>query len=231
MLDLTGVHSGYDRTPVLHGVTLTARPGEILCLLGRNGAGKTTTLKTIMGLLRPTSGSITLDGEDLTSLPAHEIPRRRIGYIPQGRRLFTPLTVAENLDVALMACNEGPDTRAWVLDIFPRLADRLNQRAGTLSGGEQQMLATARALCLRPRVLLLDEPSEGLQPAMIDAIRQVILYLRREGVAIILVEQRLDMALGVADHIAFLQTGRNLETLSIEALRRDPARAAAHLGV
>lgn len=231
MLDLTGVHSGYDRTPVLHGVSLTARPGEILCLLGRNGAGKTTTLKTIMGLLRPTSGSITLDGEDLTSLPAHQIPRRRIGYIPQGRRLFTSLTVAENLDVALMACNEGPDTRAWVLDIFPRLADRLNQRAGTLSGGEQQMLATARALCLRPRVLLLDEPSEGLQPAMIDAIRQVILYLRREGVAIILVEQRLDMALGVADHIAFLQTGRNLETLSIEALRRDPARAAAHLGV
>lgn len=231
MLDLTGIHSGYDRTPVLHGISLTARPGEILCLLGRNGAGKTTTLKTIMGLLRPTSGSITLDGEDLTSLPAHEIPRRRIGYIPQGRRLFTPLTVAENLDVALMACNEGPDTRAWVLDIFPRLADRLNQRAGTLSGGEQQMLATARALCLRPRVLLLDEPSEGLQPAMIDAIRQVILYLRREGVAIILVEQRLDMALGVADHIAFLQTGRNLETLSIEALRRDPARAAAHLGV
>ena len=162
MLTVEAIDVDYGAVRVLHGVSLALAPGEVLCLLGRNGAGKTTTLRAIMGLIRPRAGRVALDGADLTRLPAHEVPKRGIAYVPQGRRLFPYLTVAENLRMGLLVRAGGADTLDWALGLFPVLRERLGQRAGTLSGGEQQMLATARALCAGPRHLLLDEPTEGL---------------------------------------------------------------------
>jgi branched-chain amino acid transport system ATP-binding protein len=231
MLELSDIQAAYGRVKVLHGVSLSARPGEIHCLLGRNGAGKTTVMKAIMGLVPLSAGSITLEDERLDQLPAHEVPKRRVGYVPQGRRLFPELSVAENIEIGLMTCNADAATRDWVLDIFPPLQDRLDQQANTLSGGEQQMLATARALCLRPRVLLLDEPTEGLQPSMIEQIRQVVLRMKAEGVAVLLVEQRVDAVLSIADQVTFVENGRDLETLTADDLRAHPEKLKLHLGV
>ncbi len=231
MLQLDRINAGYGRAQILRDVSLTLQRGEILCLLGRNGAGKTTTMKAIMGLVPLMSGAVRLDDVTLSALPAHKVPGHGIGYVPQGRRLFAELTVAQNLEIGLMARNSGAGVRDEVLQIFPRLRDRLEQRAQTLSGGEQQMLATARALCLRPDYLLLDEPTEGLQPSMIQAIRQVIVMLRDRGVGILLVEQRVDAVLSVADRVAFLENGRNLDTLPAQALRQDPGLIERHLGV
>jgi branched-chain amino acid transport system ATP-binding protein len=231
MLEIRDIHCAYDKAQILQGVSLSVSPGEILCVMGRNGAGKTTTLKAIMGLVRTTSGSISLDGEEISRLPAHNIARLGLGYVPQGRRLFSELTVAENLEIGLMTRRSGVKTRDRVLEIFPRLRERLNQRAETLSGGEQQMLATARALCLKPGVLLLDEPTEGLQPSMIEQIRQVILAMKNEGVAIILVEQRVDAVLAIADRITFIENGHSRETLKAEKLDRDNEYLARYVGV
>jgi branched-chain amino acid transport system ATP-binding protein len=231
MLEVRDIHAAYGSVKVLYGVSFTAQAGEILCLLGRNGAGKTTALRCVMGLLPITEGAVQLDGQDLSGLPGHEIPRRGIGYVPQGRRLFAELTVAENIQMGLMTRGEGTETRDWVLGLFPRLRERLGQVAGTLSGGEQQMLATARALCLRPKVLLLDEPTEGLQPSMIDQIRAVISRMKDEGVAIVLVEQRIDAVLELADRAVFIENGRMLDTMDHAALRQDPARVKTYLGI
>ncbi len=231
MLELRGINSGYGRAQVLRDVSLSVAPGEILCLMGRNGAGKTTMMQTIMGLLPLMSGEVLIDGQIVSTLPAHEVPRAGVGYIPQGRRLFAGLTVAQNLEIGLRARNSGPEVLDEVLALFPRLKERMNQRAQTLSGGEQQMLATARALCLRPKVLLLDEPTEGLQPSMIEAIRQVIVQMRDAGVAILLVEQRVDAVLSVADRVAFIENGRNGETLPAEALRADRSIVDRYIGV
>ena len=231
MLELDRINSGYGKAQVLRDFSLRVAPGEILCLLGRNGAGKTTTMQTIMGLLPLMSGSIRLEGEDISRRPAHEIPRAGIAYIPQGRRLFTGLTVAQNLEIGLRTRNHGKDTLDDVLELFPRLRERMNQRAETLSGGEQQMLATARALCLKPKALLLDEPTEGLQPSMIQAIRQVIVKMRSAGVAILLVEQRVDAVLEVADRVAFIENGRNGATMDAEELRADHSIVDRYIGV
>ena len=231
MLEITNIEAGYGDLLILFDLSLTAKAGQITCIAGRNGAGKTTLMKAIMGLVPLSGGEITLDGAPLSTLPAHKIAQQQIGYIPQGRRLFTEMTVAENIEIGLMVRGAGHDVRERVLDIFPRLRERLNQRAETLSGGEQQMLATARALCVEPRVLLLDEPTEGLQPSMIDQIRQVVLRMRDEGVAVILVEQRVDAILSLADKVVFVENGRNLETVTGEALRADPDVVARHLGV
>ncbi|MEL6217999.1 MAG: ABC transporter ATP-binding protein [Pseudomonadota bacterium] len=231
MLKVEVIDAGYGRMRVLYGVSLEARPGEITCLLGRNGAGKTTTMKAIMGLLPLTAGAVTLGERAISGLPAHEVPRQRIGYVPQGRRLFSELTVAENIEIGLMVRGSGEAVRQRVLGLFPRLGERLSQRAGTLSGGEQQMLATARALCLEPEVLLLDEPTEGLQPSMIQAIRDVVVQMRSEGVAVLLVEQRVDAVLEIADRVVFLENGRTLETAAGDSLRADPARLHHYLGV
>lgn len=231
MLRVEAIDAGYGRMRVLYGVSLEARAGEITCLLGRNGAGKTTTMKAIMGLLPLTAGRVTLDGTEISGLPAHRVPEHRIGYIPQGRRLFSELTVAENIEIGLMTRGSGSAVRDRVLALFPRLAERLSQRAGTLSGGEQQMLATARALCLEPQVLLLDEPTEGLQPSMIQAIRDVIVQMRVEGVAVLLVEQRVDAVLEIADRVVFLENGRTLETAAADDLRADPQQLHRYLGV
>ncbi|QMU59849.1 MAG: ATP-binding cassette domain-containing protein [Boseongicola sp.] len=231
MLEVKDIHVAYGQVKTLHGVSLKVKASEILCLLGRNGAGKTTTLKSIMGLLPVSAGSVTLEGQSLLDLQPHHIPRHGIGYIPQGRRLFPELTVAENIEIGLMARKQGPDTREWVLELFPRLRERLGQQAGTLSGGEQQMLATARALCLRPKVLLLDEPTEGLQPSMIEQIRQVIVKMRDEGFAIILVEQRMDAILALADRVTFIENGRDIDAMTGDALKKDPEKLKQYLGV
>lgn len=231
MLRVEDLRAGYGAAEVLHGVSLTVATGEILGLMGRNGAGKTTLLRAMMGLLPLMAGAVWLGDVRLDPLPAHRVPGQGIGYVPQGRRLFSGLSVAENLEIGLMAGGGGAALRAEVLDLFPRLRGRLRQRAETLSGGEQQMLAMARALCLAPRVLLLDEPTEGLQPSMIAAIRQVVADQRARGVAVLLVEQRLDAVLSVADRVAFLENGRLAEEMPAEALRADRTRANRFLGV
>lgn len=231
MLKLDGISTGYGPVQVLYDLSLEARPGEVLCLLGRNGAGKTTTLKAIMGLLPLTSGTISLDGAVTSTLPAHEVPKRGIGYVPQGRRLFTELTVAQNIEIGLMARGKGAETREHVLTLFPRLRERLTQRAETLSGGEQQMLTTARALCLDPSVLLLDEPTEGLQPSMITLIRDTVETLRADGRAIILVEQRIEAVLEIADRVAFIENGHGREVVDVETLRKDRQLLSKYVGV
>jgi branched-chain amino acid transport system ATP-binding protein len=230
-LTLSGVDCFHGETQVLHGLTLSLAAGEVHCLLGRNGAGKTTALKCIMGLLPARSGSIRLDGIDLTTLPPHEVPKAGVAYVPQGRRLFSEMTVAENIEIGLMARNKGGDVREAVLDLFPVLRDRLKQRSGTLSGGEQQMLAMARALCLEPRVLLLDEPTEGLMPSMIARIRETVGTLRDRGVSTILVEQRVDAVLPVADRVSFIESGRVRETVGVDRLREDPGLVKRYVGV
>jgi len=231
MLRVEGVSAGYGRAQVLHEVSLEVAPGEILCLLGRNGAGKTTLMRAVMGVLPLMSGAVRLGDVALSDLPVHDVPRAGVGYVPQGRRLFAGLSVAQNLEIGLMAGGQGRATREQVLDLFPRLRDRLGQAAQTLSGGEQQMLAMARALCLAPQVLLLDEPTEGLQPSMIAAIREVIATMRARGVAVLLVEQRLDAVLSVADRVAFLEDGKNGPVIPAATLREDRAIAARYLGV
>ncbi|PRX38195.1 branched-chain amino acid transport system ATP-binding protein [Meinhardsimonia xiamenensis] len=231
MLRIEAVDAGYGRAQVLRRFSLEVAAGEVLCLLGRNGAGKTTLMRAIMGHLPLMGGAIRLEGVELSALPPHEVPRQGVGYVPQGRRLFGDLTVAQNLAIGLMARGQGEETREWVLGLFPRLRERLGQRARTLSGGEQQMLATARALCLRPRLLLMDEPTEGLQPSMIEAIRQVVARMRDEGVGILLVEQRIDAVLAIADRVAFIENGRGGEVVPAEQLRRDHALVERYLGV
>ena len=231
MLRLEGVQAGYGPVQVLYGVDLEAKAGEVLCLLGRNGAGKTTTLKAIMGLLPSSAGQVTLEGKALSDLPAHEVPRRGVGYIPQGRRLFSELTVSENIDVGLMTRGMGNETREKVLEMFPRLRERLDQRAETLSGGEQQMLATARALCLEPKVLLLDEPTEGLQPSMIALIRDTVNAMRDEGVAVVLVEQRIEAVLSLADRVQFIENGHSRELVTADVLRSDDSLLQKYVGV
>lgn len=231
MLRVEALTGGYGTTQILRGLSLTAEPGKVTCLMGRNGAGKTTLMRAIMGQLALTSGSITLNGTPLHGLPAHEVPRHGIGYVPQGRHLFGPLTVAENLEIGLMTRRKGAATRDHVLTLFPRLRERLTQPARTLSGGEQQMLALARALCLEPAVLLLDEPTEGLQPSMIRLIRETVTALKATGVATILVEQRVEAVLAVADHIAFMERGHIAETVLAQSLAPDASQFQTYVGV
>ena len=184
-----------------------------------------------MGLLPVSSGKVYLAQKDLTNTPAHLIPREGLGYIPQGRRLFQELNVEENIEIGLMTCNEGPETREWILELFPRLAERLKQSAGTLSGGEQQMLATARALCLRPKVLLLDEVTEGLQPSMIELILEVIIKMKAEGIAIVLVEQRMDIVLSITDQTVFIENGKSVDRATTADLSKEPGKITYYLGV
>ena len=231
MLELREIDVAYGTVPVLRGLSLTALPGEILCLLGRNGAGKTTTLKAIMGLLPLSRGQIRFQGQVISGIPAHQVPRRGIGYVPQGRKLFGELTVLENLRVGLLARDQPQSVLDDALALFPPLTKRLDQRADTLSGGEQTMLAVARALCVAPSLLLLDEPTEGLQPSMIIAIRNVIVGLRAAGKAILLVEQRIDTVLAVATRVAFTEAGQVVEVATGDELRADPARLRQRLGV
>jgi len=231
MLALDGVHAYYGEAHILHGVSLQLEPGRVLCLLGRNGAGKTTTLKTIMGLVRARGGRITLDGRDLTRLRPYEIPRLGIGYVPQGRGLFPFLTVEENLRIGLLATRRGPATLEWIFELFPALRERLPQRAGTLSGGEQQMVATARALCTNPQYLLMDEPTEGLSPILVQKVLETIARLKARGVGVLLVEQKIDAALKVADAVAVVETGHIRYRGTPGDLTAHPDVLRRHLGV
>ncbi|MEW9834759.1 ABC transporter ATP-binding protein [Mesorhizobium marinum] len=230
-LTIAGVDCFYGETQILHGLDLALREGEVHCLLGRNGAGKTTALKCIMGLVPARSGSIRLGGTELTVLPPHEVPKAGVAYVPQGRRLFAEMTVAENIEIGLMARGRGRAVREAVLELFPVLRERLRQRSGTLSGGEQQMLAMARALCLEPKVLLLDEPTEGLMPSMIARIRETVAKLRERGVSTILVEQRVDAVRSVADRVSFIEGGRVRETVDVGRLTEDPDLVKRYVGV
>ncbi len=231
MLILEQVDSYYGGVRVLTGVSLEVASGEIVALLGRNGAGKTTTLKSIMGLVKPRSGRIVLDGDDLTQLSPHNIPRLGVAYVPQGRGLFPRLSVEENLRMGMLVRNSGRDTYDWALGLFPILTERLRQRAGTLSGGEQQMLATARALCLGPKILLLDEPSEGLMPRVVNQLMEAVSGLKARGMSVLLVEQKIEAALKVADRIVFLEHGVIRHEALPEELEADHEPLHRYLGV
>ena len=230
-LALEGVDCYYGEVQILKEVSLHVDAGEIVGLLGRNGAGKTTTLRAIMGLVRPRSGTIRLDGTDLGRLRPHEIPGRGIAYVPQGRRLFPHLTVEENLRMGLLVRGGGADTLEPVLGLFPMLGERLRQRAGTLSGGQQQMLATARALCARPEFLLLDEPGEGLMPTLVGRLLDTIVALKARRVGVLLVEQKVDAVLRVADRVALIENGRIARHATPAELAAEPEVLLRYVGV
>jgi branched-chain amino acid transport system ATP-binding protein len=231
VLTLDHVSCGYGNVAVLRDFSLTLNKGEVLCLLGRNGAGKTTALKAIMGLVRVSAGKVILGEKLISELPAHEVPRLGIGYVPQGRRLFSELTVRENLVIGLMARGTSSAVMDRALALFPLLKDRLSQRSGTMSGGEQQMLAMARALCIDPGILLLDEPTEGLMPSMIARIQDAVSGLQAQGVATLLVEQRVDAALSVADRVAFVDHGAVRAIATAHELKSDRTLIDHYVGV
>jgi branched-chain amino acid transport system ATP-binding protein len=233
-LVIRGLVAGYDRSTVLDGVDLEVDAGAALALLGRNGAGKSTLIMTIAGLVTPSAGTIELAGQPLAGLRPDQIARAGVALVPQGRRVWATLTVAEHLALAA-GRRRGDPGATWtvdsVLDLLPRLAERRAQLAGKLSGGEQQMLAIARALLTNPRLVLMDEPSDGLAPAIVDQVGAVIATMRAEGVAVLLVEQDLHLAFGAADDVAVLDRGRIVHRSSTAEFRADAATAHRLLGV
>ena len=233
LLEIENLHTYYGQIHALKGVSLTVDKGEIVTLIGANGAGKSTLLKTTSGLLRPSQGSILLDGKDLTQYPPHEIVARGVVQVPEGRRVFGRLTVTENLEMGAFAISDQKlikENLERVFNLFPRLKERSRQVSGTLSGGEQQMLAMGRALMANPRVLLLDEPSMGLAPVLVDGIFDTIRQLHAEGTTILLVEQNARMALDVADRGYVLQSGAVVLSDNAENLRQNELVRQAYLG-
>ena len=232
LLVLDDVHTYYGHIHALQGISVTVNQGEIVTLLGSNGAGKTTTLKTISGLLHPRTGTVHFDGQDISRVEAHRLVRVGIGHAPEGRRIFSRLTVLENLQMGAFTRNIkeiGPDIER-VMDLFPRLRERTDQAGGTLSGGEQQMLAIARALMSQPRVLLLDEPSLGLSPILVQQVFATIKEINEQGMTILLVEQNALQALSIADRGYVLQTGRVALSGPADHLRQDESVRKAYLG-
>ena len=233
MLEVADLHVSYGAIKAVRGISLSVEQGQIVTLIGSNGAGKTTTLQTISGLLRPARGAIRFLGQTISGLPAHLIVRRGIAQSPEGRGVFANLTVAENLDLGAYTRSDKPAIAAdleHVLSLFPRLRERFRQLSGTLSGGEQQMLAIARALMTRPKLLLLDEPSLGLAPQIVQQIFSIIRKINAEGVTILLVEQNAHMALSVAHHAYVLQTGEIIKHDTARKLLEDPDVKKAYLG-
>ncbi|MEU3782636.1 urea ABC transporter ATP-binding subunit UrtE [Streptomyces sp900129855] len=209
MLEINTVQAGYDRTTVLHGVTVKVPADGVAAVLGHNGAGKSTLLRTVMGLIKPKNGTILLDGEDITRLAPHQRVARGMAYVPQGQQSFPHLTTAENLQLVADGRPDGKEAIAEALDLFPVLRELSGRRAGLLSGGQRQQLAIARALVTRPRLLLLDEPTEGIQPSVVTEIEQTILSLaRRGGLSVLLVEQHVGFAMRAAQHYYVLEAGR-----------------------
>jgi branched-chain amino acid transport system ATP-binding protein len=234
LLELQDVHTYYGNIHALKGVSLTVDEGEIVTLIGGNGAGKSTTLRTISGLLHPRQGSVFFQEENLHVYPAHEIVGKGVSMVPEGRGIFTKLTVEENLDLGAYLRRDRAQVatdREGVYTMFPRLKERRRQVAGTMSGGEQQMLAIARSLMARPRLLLLDEPSMGLAPILVESIFQTCQEINEQGTTILLVEQNAHMALQIAHRGYVLQTGEIVLSDSAEALRQDPMVQKAYLGV
>ena len=232
-LTIRDVDAYYGDSHVLHGISFALQPGRLLGLLGRNGAGKTTCMSTVMGFLKPRRGSIMLFGDEVAGLAPEAIARKGICLVPQGRRMFRSLTVRENLEVARQA-RAGMD-RPWTIErvfaLFPRLRERHAQLAGSLSGGEQQMLAIGRALMGNPRVLLMDEPSEGLAPQIVAEVGRTVAQLKAEGLSIVLVEQNIKLTLELADDVVIVNTGAVVFSGTAEEVRTDEARIAQHLGV
>jgi len=232
MLEVRDLHAVYGRSHVLHGVSLAAREGEVVSLLGRNGAGKSTTLKAIMGLVRVTGGAVRFRGAPITALATHAISRLGLGYVPEDRRIFADLTVWENLDVA--ARSRG-GTSAWTLErvfgLFPKLRELVDRQGGFLSGGEQQMLTIARTLMGNPELLLLDEPSEGLAPLVVDHLKDQIARLKQDGLTILLAEQNVDFCLDLADRVYVLEKGHIRYEGTAASFREDESIRAQYLAL
>ena len=230
-LEAVGLQTFYGKSHILHNVGLTVNEGEIVVLLGRNGAGKTTTLRSIMGLTPPREGSVSLFGVDASRMPAYKVAELGVGYVPEGRKIFANLTVEDNLKVPV--ARPGPWTVKRVFDTFPRLAERRDNRGRQLSGGEQEMLSIARALLLNPKLLLLDEPSQGLAPLIVKEVFQIIQTMRKEGIAVLLVEQNVRVSLTIADRAyvlddgAIVYSGTAAELVSDEDRVRSMAGASA----
>jgi branched-chain amino acid transport system ATP-binding protein len=233
LLELREVHTYYGNIHALKGISITVDEGEIVTLIGSNGAGKSTTLKTISGLLRPREGEIWFDGQRLDGVPAHEVVAKGICQSPEGRRIFARMSVRENLEMGAFQRAKGPEMDAdfeRVYTLFPRLKERLSQNGGTLSGGEQQMLAIGRALMARPKLLLLDEPSMGLAPILVEQIFDIVKDINASGTTVLLVEQNALMALGIAKRGYILQTGEIVLQDVAERLMTDPQVQKAYLG-
>ena len=232
-LEVDGLEIAYGRIPAVRGLSISVPDGQVVCLIGANGAGKTTTMRAISGLVRPRAGTIRFDGQDITGRPAYRIAAAGLRQVPEGRQCFAELTVAENLQLgAYLVPGRAEIARRQqgVLARFPRLRERLGQLAGSMSGGEQQMLAIGRALMGAPRLLLLDEPSMGLAPLFVEEIFSIIAALKADGTTILLVEQNASAALDVADHAYVLETGRIVLSGPAAEVANDPAVAAAYLG-
>jgi branched-chain amino acid transport system ATP-binding protein len=233
LLEVENIHSYYGNIHALRGVSLTVEEGEVVTLIGSNGAGKTTTLRSIHGILPPREGRIVFRGEEIQGVPAHDMIGKGISQSPEGRRIFHRMTVTENLEMGAFHRNdriEIQEDMTRVFDLFPRLKERVKQEAGTMSGGEQQMLAIGRSLMGRPRLLLLDEPSMGLAPVLVERIFQVIEEINKQGTTILLVEQNANVALEIATRGYVLETGEIVNAAPAEKLREDPKVREAYLG-
>jgi branched-chain amino acid transport system ATP-binding protein len=234
LLELKNVHSYYGNIHALKGISLKVYPGEVVTLIGSNGAGKSTTLRTISGIVQPRTGEVVLEGERIDHVPPHKVVARGVLQSPEGRRIFPRLTVRENLEMGAFTRDDKVDIEAdleRVFKLFPRLRERTSQKGGTLSGGEQQMLAIGRALMGRPRVLLLDEPSMGLAPVLVEQIFQIIADINKQGTTILLVEQNALMALGIASRGYVLQTGQIVLEDSAASLQENEMVQKAYLGI
>ena len=234
MLEVNNIHTYYGNIHALKGITLTVEEGEIVTLIGANGAGKTTTLRTISALLRPRQGEVFFEGEDISKIPAHQMIYKGVAMVPEGRGIFSRLTVSENLDMGAFSRNDKVSIKndlERVYNLFPRLKERRNQVSGTLSGGEQQMLAIGRAIMSHPRLLLLDEPSMGLAPVLVEAIFDTVEAINKEGTTVLLVEQNANMALGIANRGYVLQTGQIVLSDTADKLKKDPTVQKAYLGM
>ena len=232
-LEVEDLHAGYGTEEVLHGVSLRVDEGEIVSILGANGAGKTTTLLTISGLVRASGGAVRFQGEDMHTLPSHEVVRRGLTQSPEGRRVFGVLSVLENLRLGAFTVadkEKAEQTLDWIFDLFPRLHERRDQLAGTLSGGEQQMLAIGRAMMARPEVMLLDEPSMGLAPLVVQQIFDVIKDINKMGTTVLLVEQNARKALQIADYAYVMETGKIVMEGPAQEVASNPDVMAAYLG-
>jgi branched-chain amino acid transport system ATP-binding protein len=230
MLSLRDLHVHIGKLHILQGVNLEVKPGEAAALLGRNGVGKTTTLRAIMGLVRRSLGAVEFDGTDLGSIASHQVPRQGIGYVPQGRGIFPTLSVEENLYIGISG---KPDSgrQDYVFDCFPRLKERLKQSGNTLSGGEQQMLAIARCLMMGPKLIILDEPTEGIMPRLVSQIRREIHRINRGGVSILLVEQNVETALKLCQRVFLMEKGTIVHSGTSHDLKSQPEIVHRYLGL